>query len=148
MPEGIHAVTGYPMAFVRDESGDLRVMARDWPEIVTWGADETEALAMAEDALDVVVGAALDDGREVPPPSALRPGETFVPLKAALGAKVAVYTAWMASGLSKSDLARRLGVAEGEVRRILDPRHGTRLETLDAAARALGARLVVHLDAA
>ena len=136
MPESVPAVTGYPIAFVREESGDLRVVVRDWPEIVTWGADETEALAMAEDALDVVVGAALDEGRDVPPPSTRRPGEVFVPLKATLGAKVAVYTAWKASGLSKSELARRLGVAEGEVRRILDPRHGTRLETLDAAARA------------
>jgi antitoxin HicB len=40
-------------------------------------------------------------------------------------------------------LARRIGKDEKEVRRILDPKHPTKLPALTAALRALGKRLVV-----
>jgi antitoxin HicB len=136
----------YPVSLTLDENGQLLVQARDLPEVLTWGKTEADALAAAEDAIAVVVSAALDDGRQVPPPSALRLGEHLVSLPAQLGAKLAVLSAWRASGISKSELARRLGVAEKEARRILDPRYNTKLDMLDAAARALGRRLVVTLD--
>ncbi|NJL08185.1 MAG: helix-turn-helix domain-containing protein, partial [Methylacidiphilales bacterium] len=56
-----------------------------------------------------------------------------------------VWRAWRASGLSKVELARLMGVAETEVRRILDPEHATKLATLEAAARALGHRITVEV---
>jgi antitoxin HicB len=40
-------------------------------------------------------------------------------------------------------LARRIGKDEKEVRRILDPKHATKLPALIAVLRALGKRLVV-----
>jgi antitoxin HicB len=40
-------------------------------------------------------------------------------------------------------LAKKLGVRETEIRRMLDPDHGTKLDRLDRAMRALGRRLVV-----
>ncbi len=60
-----------------------------------------------------------------------------------MAAKLAVLEAFAASGLSKSELARRIGKNEREARRILDPRHPTKLPALTAALRALGKRLVV-----
>lgn len=136
----------YPVSLTMDENGQLLVQARDLPEVLTWGETEADALAMAEDAIAVVVSAALDEGREVPKPSTPLPGEHLVSLSAQLGAKLAVLRAWRASGITKSKLARRLGVAEKEARRILDPHYNTKLDMLDAAARALGRRLVVTLD--
>lgn len=138
--------TAYPVSLTPDENGEFLVQARDLPEVLTWGRTEGEALAMAEDALAVVVSAALDDGRPVPEPSPLQPGEHLVGLPAQLGAKIAVFRAWRDSGISKSELARRLGVAENEARRILDPHYNTKLDKLDAAARALGRRLTISLD--
>ena len=61
-------------------------------------------------------------------------------------AKAAVYRAFKASGLKKVDLARQMGRNEVEVRRILDPHHGTKLGQLDEAARALGGRLSVAFE--
>ena len=41
-----------------------------------------------------------------------------------------------------------MGRSETEVRRILDPHRGTKIDQLDEAARALGGRLVIHFEAA
>ncbi len=53
------------------------------------------------------------------------------------------------AGLSKVELAHRLKVKEKEVRRMLDPRHGTRLHAMEQALAALGKHLIVEVgDAA
>ena len=67
---------------------------------------------------------------------------------APVAVKLAVWLAWRASGISKSELARRIGVKEPEARRILDPDHPTKLPTLERALKALGQRLVVSVEAA
>jgi antitoxin HicB len=51
-----------------------------------------------------------------------------------------------ASGISKSEFARRIGKDEKEARRILDPKHPTKLTTLTAALRELGQRLVIGVE--
>ena len=43
---------------------------------------------------------------------------------------------------------RRLGKDEKEIRRILDPRHCTKLATLTEALRELGQQLVIGVQAA
>lgn len=63
-------------------------------------------------------------------------------------AKLAVLDAFRNASLSKSEFARRLGKDEKEVRRILDPRHSTKLSTLTEALRVLGYRLVVAVEKA
>lgn len=140
--------SGYPVALVRDDTGEVRAVVRDLPDVLTWGATDAEALANASDAMEVLIGSLMDDGLDVPRPSAPEAGEHVVQLPAQFAAKLAVWRAWRESGVSKAELARRLGVAEMEARRILDARHPTKLPTLDAAARALGMRLVVDLEVA
>jgi antitoxin HicB len=65
-----------------------------------------------------------------------------------VAAKIAVLEAFAKSGISKSELARRLRKDEKEVRRILDPRHLTKLATLTEALRELGQQLVIGVQAA
>ena len=48
--------------------------------------------------------------------------------------------------ITNSELARRLGVRETVVRRMLDPDHATKAEKLQAALAVLGKRIVVALD--
>lgn len=115
----------------------------DIPGAITAGQTREEALHNAEDCLDVALLCLFDDGDPFPP-TASSEGDAWVSPTAPIAAKLAVMMAWRDSGLSKSDLARRLRKSESEVRtRILNPRHNTALATLDAAARALGARLTV-----
>jgi antitoxin HicB len=71
-----------------------------------------------------------------------------VAVPAYIAAKAALYMALGEAKISNSALARRLGCDEKEVRRMLDPRHATRIARLDAALVALGKLLVVSVQAA
>ena len=124
------------------------VRCRDIPQVLTWGDTPEAAQEQAEDAIEVALLSLMEEGADIPSPTPLQPGEVPVTVPARLAAKVAVYAAWKAAGISKSALAARMGRSEGEVRRILDPRHGTKLEQLDEAARALGGRIVVGFEKA
>lgn len=52
--------------------------------------------------------------------------------------KTELYIAFVASGIRKAELARRLGISKGNVDRLFDIRHSSRIEQLDAAFRAIG----------
>ena len=56
-------------------------------------------------------------------------------------AKLGVYQAMTEQGVRKAELARRLGWHLPQVDRLLDLSHASRLDQIEAAARALG-RLV------
>jgi antitoxin HicB len=133
----------YAVAIRQEEDGRHHVYARDLPEVVSSGADEADALAMAADAIEVAVAGRMEDGIDLPAPSPAERGEVMVALPAWLAAKASIYSAWKASGLTKVALAQLMGRNETEVRRILEPRYGTKLAQLEEAARALGGRLAV-----
>jgi len=127
------------------ESGDRRsnivVTFPDVPEVVTQGRGEIDARGMAEEALDLVLLTYLERGMPLPKPRAKGRKLIEIALAPDVAAKLAVLESFMAAGISKSELARRIGKDETEVRRILDPKHATKLPALIAALRAL--RLVV-----
>jgi antitoxin HicB len=58
-------------------------------------------------------------------------------------AKAALYIAMREAGVTKTELAKRLGVDEKEVRRMLDLRHGTRLPRIAEAVCLLGKQFVI-----
>lgn len=106
-----------------------------------------EAVRLAADAVEVALAGRMEDDMEVPFPSSAMRGERPVSLNARLAAKASVYSAWKAARLSKVELAKRLNRNEAEVRRILDPRYGTKLDQMEEAAKALGGRLSVSFEA-
>jgi antitoxin HicB len=133
------------------EPGDKRgvvVSFPDVPEAITQGADVAEAHAMAEEALGLALLSYPARGLSLP--KARARGGKLIPVAVAadVAAKLAVLEAFAEAGISKAELARRIGKDEKEVRRILDPRHPTKLPTLTEALRALGKRLVVAVEKA
>jgi antitoxin HicB len=60
-------------------------------------------------------------------------------------AKLGVYQAMMEQGIRKSELARRLGWHMPQVDRLFDLRHASRLDQIEAAARALGRHIEVSV---
>lgn len=54
---------------------------------------------------------------------------------------VALYEAMRAQGVSKAELARRLGWPVTQTQRLLDLRHASRVDQLEAAFAVLGKRL-------
>ena len=80
----------------------------------------------------------------VPSPARGRP---VVAVPALTAAKLALHEAMVPGSVSNVELARRLGTDEKAVRRLRDPLHGSRIEAVEAALRALGKRLEVSARA-
>jgi antitoxin HicB len=49
-----------------EEEGGFTVRVPAFPEIITYGKDETEALAMAKDAIDLVIADSAQRGEPIP----------------------------------------------------------------------------------
>jgi antitoxin HicB len=135
----------YAVKLKRAEEGGFIVTCRDLPEVVTQGDDLEHALAQAADAMDEAFAGRIKRGDAFPVASTPKRAEHVVAPPAEMVAKAALYTVLKSSGVSKQELAHRLGIDEKEVRRLLDPRHGSKLPRLDDAVRALGGRLVIEL---
>jgi hypothetical protein len=52
-----------------------------------------------------------------------------------------------AQGISKAELARRIGISPQQAQRLFDIHHTSRLDQIEAALAALGRRLIVSTDA-
>jgi antitoxin HicB len=139
----------YIAKFEPDEGGYL-VTFPGIPEAITGGGNEAEAAANAIDALEVCLLTYVERGLPLPEPTDRPPanGEHSIVPSAATAAKLAFIQAFQESGLTRVALAKQLGKAEGEIRRMLDPYHATKLPALENGLRALGKRLVVTVEAA
>lgn len=126
-----------------ERRGNIVITFPDVPEVATQGRSEGDARAMAEEALGLTLLTYLERGK--PLPKARAKGRDLVEISVApdVAAKLAVLESFVTAGITKSELARRIGKDEKEVRRILDPKHPTKLPALTATLRALGKRLVV-----
>ena len=62
-------------------------------------------------------------------------------------AKAALYEAMREAGMNNVALGKKLGVAETEVRRLLSPRHNSKIERLDKALAVFGRHIVVQIAA-
>jgi antitoxin HicB len=76
------------------------------------------------------------DRRDIPMPRAGAKGP-FATLPALTEAKLALYTAMLAAKVGKAALARRLNCHLPQVDRLLDLRHASRLDQLEAAFRRI-----------
>lgn len=138
----------YPCVLVREEDGGFSVSFPDVPEALTCGDDRTEALAMAEDALAVALGAYVRAREHIPSPGPLLPEQVMVAVPLVVAAKLALYTAMREQELSKVGLAARMGVSEGAIRKLMNPGHRSHIRQVEKALRHLGRRLVVEDGAA
>jgi len=129
-------MSAYPITVIWEEDAWI-VRCPDFPELLTDGDTETEAAANAVGALVALVSHYMDQRRDIPAPSPAegRPTVTM-PLQCAL--KAAIYTEMRRQSLTRTALAERIGCAETQVRRLLDPCHASRLDQIDAALKALG----------
>ena len=135
----------YPATYTPEPEGGATVVFRDLPEAITFGDSDAEAKAMAREVLELAVAERMDRGEEIPAASGAQPGDILVRLRPLLAAKAALHNALKHSQTTKSDLARRLEVDEAVVRRMLQPRRATRIDSLAAALEALGATLRVSV---
>lgn len=132
----------YPVTLTPDElDGGYVVTCRDVPEVVTQGETIEDGINEAEGALEAAIEMRLEDNMDIPVPSAKRRGEYLAGLPVGTAMKAALYVSMQEQNVSKAELARRLGLDEKEIRRMLDPKHGTKVPALERALHALGKRV-------
>jgi len=137
----------YAVKFSASVEGGFVVTCRDLSQLITQGDDLSQALAEAVDAMDEVFAAYMKAGLIFPTPSKARRSEHMISPPADTVAKAALYVAMTEAGISNVELAKRLGVDEKAVRRLLDPHHGSKLPRIAQAIAALDRRLVIGLQA-
>ncbi len=138
----------YPAEIERDEDGRFVVTFPDFGWGATDDATREEALAEAKDLLRELIAATIRDGEMLPDPSCAGRKRTWVVPPVQIALKAALYDAWREAGISQRRLARDLGVAESEVRRMLNPEHSTKAATIDGALRRLGKRVTLTVGTA
>jgi antitoxin HicB len=136
---------GYPVN-LRKDGKYLFVTFPDIPEAFTQGRDRVEALKAARDVLETAMDIYFDEHRPVPMPSLPKRGQAVVELPPSVAAKVLLLNEMLRQNVRPAELARRIGATKQEVSRLTNLRHSTKIDTIDAALRALGKRL--YLDAA
>lgn len=140
----------YPAIFLPEENGQgFHVRFRDLPEALTGGASRAEANLEAADCLAEAIAGRIARGDAIPKPSKPKRGESLIGVPLGLAPKLALYLGMRERGMRNTELAAQLGVSETVVRRMLNPRHDTKPEKIQAALAALGKRIVVtFVDAA
>lgn len=136
----------YPATFEPDEAGRPVVSFMDFGRAHTDGKNDQEAFEEAMDLLGGLISNLIVKREAIPAPSRLERGQRLVPVPFWIAGKLALYVALREQGVSNSELARRLGVRETVVRRMLDPNRATKPEKLQAALEALGKHLAVGLE--
>lgn len=128
------------------EKGGFVVTFPDFEWGITQGDTEEEAAAMASDALSMVIGHYIQNGQPLPQPGTYA-GEKFrvVRLPALVATKAELYRAFLASGMKKAELGRRVGIPKSNVDRLFDVKYNTRLEQIEAAFHAIGKSLVIQV---
>jgi antitoxin HicB len=138
-------VRAYQANLTPDPGGGFTVTFRDMPEAIREGDTREEALLRAEDALESALAMYIAAKEPLPIPSEPETSEEMVPLSALGMAKTALYEAMREQGVGRAELARRLRWHLPQVNRVLDPRHASRMEQVEAAVAALGLRLIVDV---
>jgi antitoxin HicB len=136
----------YPVLFTPEGNGFV-VTVPDVPEVITEGDSIEEAIEYAIDAIELILGEYMRRRANIPVPSKRRGRHIrIVELPLLTQAKLSLYSAMQASGIRKADLARRLGVSKPQIERLLDLSHGSRLEQIEQAFRALNKRLELSVQ--
>jgi len=135
----------YPAIFTPDtEDGGFVITFPDIPEAITQADSIEESLEEATDCLDEAICGRLRLKKPLPEPSTLEEGQYLVDIPTQTVVKMLLVEALAESAINKVELARRIKCDEKEVRRLLDPKHASKLSKLEVALKALGCKLIIE----
>ncbi|MXZ63276.1 MAG: hypothetical protein F4Y98_06710 [Chloroflexi bacterium] len=141
----------YPCSIVRDEE-EARATGREayavtFPDVYganTGGWSWDEAMEIAEDCLRVALGMYVKAREDIPEPAPPAEDQVLVSVSPIVAAKLALYTAMREQDVTNVALARRLGLQENAVRRLVDPDHRSHITSVEKALKELGRSLLVE----
>ena len=134
----------YPARIDQQEDGSWLVEFVDLPDTFTEGQTLEESLFNAAEVLSGMLAWHLDQGHDIPMPSANIEGAHYIAPDAKTQAVLLLRQARGTRTLA--DLARALDTSWPQAKRLEDPHHWPSLKTLDRAARVLGKRLVLAME--
>jgi antitoxin HicB len=137
----------YPIE-IHDDPDGLWLSAPDVARMYGVGDTMAQAMASALDGIETAFSLYVEEGAPIPLPSEPTEGQAVLHLPALVAAKVALWNAFLASGLSKSEFARRMGVARAQVDRMIDFLHHSKIEHLERGLSILGQRIELSVHAA
>lgn len=140
----------YGVNFRPTIEGTIELSFPDFPEIFSEcpGSDRVTLNCLAQDALIAALKGIISTRRPIPESSCLDKCDTVisVPLLATL--KLLLYWEMHTRGLSNVELARRLGIRETNVRRMLDLDHQSQVFVIEGALAALNKAVEADLELA
>ena len=118
----------YPVRPEEQPDGSFVMHVRDFGG-ATQGATRIEAYRAAEDYIATWMEMKIELGQDIPEPAACAVGEMLIEAPIDVAVVGLLHQGMLERGVSKSELARLMGIDEKQVRRMLDPKHGTKLAT-------------------
>jgi antitoxin HicB len=104
-------------------------------------------ISMAQDLLVHMLSDRIASKQAIPSPRKSNGKHVrFVTVPAHVAAKVALYQELRGAGITKAELARRMGQPKQQVERLFNLRRATRLDQLEAAFAALGKHLAIGVE--
>jgi len=127
----------YPVELTPDDNDTLLVTCPILPEVTTFGVDRSDALRHAAEAIEEAVAARLSRWEDVPfgDPSG-NAERVRLPLAASM--KTLLFLVCRQHGVTRAELARRLGWHREQVDRLFRLDHNSRIDQLEAAFQAAG----------
>lgn len=135
----------YPARLMSESEGGYTIIFRDLGEATAYGESEGEALERAGQVLADALSYYAKKGEIFPRSSTPKRGEKLIFLPVIIQAKLALWARMGELGLSKVELAERLGVDEKAVRRMLRLDYGSGVDKIEAALAVLGRRAVLSV---
>lgn len=133
---------------IHEEPNGVWLSCPDLPEMHASGESVEEALSTAADALETTLSLYVDQHRAIPPAVFHDAKHHVLYLPALTVAKIVLWNAMCEEGVSRSELARRLGCPRQLANRLVDFLHASKIEQVERALRELGRRLNVTVQAA
>lgn len=128
-----------------DDNGTVMVTVPSLPEVVTFyeqGDNLETRMKLTRSAIEEALAARIADQRDIPPSEE---GPDTIGLRLMASLKVALYRAIRDAGITRAELARRLGWNRESVDRLFRLDHSSKLEQIEAAMKALDMEVDVEV---
>jgi antitoxin HicB len=132
----------YPATLTQEADGGFLVQFLDFEEAFTEGDTLEEALFNAAEVLTLTLDARMDEGVQIPEPSAA----AAYAIAPSAKVQAALLVRRARADRPFADLARALDTSWPAAKRLEDPHHSPTLKQLERAAAALGKRLVLSFE--
>lgn len=137
----------YPLTQHQEQTG-VWLSCPNIPEMNASGDTLTEALGEALNGMESALSLYVDQRRKIPQASLPAGDELVMHLPALTVAKIMLWNSMLDNGVSRAELARRLGCTRQVVDRLVDFLHTSKIEQVERALGLLGRRITLSLEAA